>query len=116
MWDARPRQAVHRAERIANSIAYQSAKAPVLSRIAATLAATDPARAERIANSVTDQSAKASALSRTAKAMAATDPSRAGSPGRPPESGAIRSVREEAVRDRCRPWNSWRCCFSCPSQ
>ena len=65
------------AERIANSITEQSAKASALSDIAAALAATDPDRAERIANSITGEHWKVSALSDIAQALAATGPDRA---------------------------------------
>ena len=69
------------AERIANSITDESAKARALSGVAEAVAATDPAPpgspTQRIANSITSESAKAPALSDVATAVAATDPGRA---------------------------------------
>jgi len=59
------------AERIANSITDQTAKASALATAAAALATTDPDRAEHIANSITDQTAKASALAAVAAVLAA---------------------------------------------
>ena len=66
-----------KAERIANSITEEWAKAWALSAVAEALAVTDPDRAERIANSITEESSKAWALSDVAGALAVTDPDRA---------------------------------------
>jgi hypothetical protein len=68
-----------RAERIANSITTDSAKASALCDVARAVAATDPDHAarlftdaERIANSISSEPAKASALRSVANKLAAT--------------------------------------------
>ncbi len=73
-----------RAERVAQSIAYENVKASALASVATALAALDPdraarllAEAERIARSITDENSKARALANVAKALAAIDPDRA---------------------------------------
>ena len=72
------------AERIAQSITFESWKVPALVRVAGAVAATDPDRAarlsadaERIAQSITDKDRKERALAAVAGAVAATDPDRA---------------------------------------
>jgi hypothetical protein len=87
------------AERIANSITDESAKASALRDVAKAVAATDPGRAawlfgdaERIANSITDESSKATALSGVAAAMAATHPARA--------EGIANSITNQSAKAR----------------
>jgi hypothetical protein len=65
------------AERIAESITEESAKAEALARVVRALAAAKPDRAERIARSITGETDKALALGSVAEALAATDPDRA---------------------------------------
>jgi hypothetical protein len=59
-----------RAERIAQAIPDEDAKARALAGIAAAVAGTDPDRAERIAPAVPDEDAKARALAGIAAAVA----------------------------------------------
>jgi hypothetical protein len=65
------------AERAAQSITREDAKASALAAVAEALAATEPGRAERTARSITNEHCRASALAAVAEALAATDPDRA---------------------------------------
>jgi TIR domain len=67
---ARAARLLDDAERIANSITKEDAKAYALSNMAEAVAVTDPDRAEGIAKSITSEHVKVLALSGIAKALA----------------------------------------------